>query len=215
MRGAQEKTSPCSLWRRQVVPSGQSGLSAMFASRRPFFRSRIHQSFRPYRSTSAAHILQIRWRGTSRPGSGPGCTLWTSTNRSSSISGANPRGCDNMCSTIYKCLVRQTTYFRAQKRQINLAIYVPRRNVLGTEIVEHDLYLKGVSVEALVHLGGLNEVADVRHPMGMSACETDGNATVLHADSAEEYLTHVALCRRGCIDCEQIFAVRPDPDLAS
>jgi len=87
--------------------------------------------------------------------------------------------------------------------------------VLVAEIVEHDLYLDGISVEALVHLGGLDEVADVRHPMGMGARETDGNAAVLHADSAEGYLTHVALCRRGCIDCEQIFAVRPDPDLAS
>jgi len=51
--------------------------------------------------------------------------------------------------------------------------------------------------------------------MGMGARETDGNAAVLHADSAEGYLTHVPLCRRGCIDCEQIFAVRPDPELAS
>jgi hypothetical protein len=98
----------------------------MFASRRPFFRSRIHQSFSPYRSTSAAHILQIRWRGASRPGSGPGGTLCTSTNRSSSMSGANPRGCERMCSTIYKCLVKQRHTFRAQKRQINLAIYMPR-----------------------------------------------------------------------------------------
>lgn len=118
MRSAQaKKTLPCSFCRRQVVPSGQSGLSAMFASRRPFFRSRIHQSFRPYRSTSAAHILQIRWRGASRPGSGPGGTLWTSTNRSSSMSGANPRGCERMCSTIYKSLVKQRHTFRVQKRQ--------------------------------------------------------------------------------------------------
>jgi hypothetical protein len=87
--------------------------------------------------------------------------------------------------------------------------------VLVTKIVEHDLYLDGVSVEALVHLGGLDEIADVRHSVWMGVRETDGNATVLHADSAEEYLAHVALCRRGSIDREQIFAVGPDPNLAS
>jgi len=157
-----KKNLPCSFCRRQVVPSGQSGLSAMVASRRPFFRSRIHQSFRPYKSTSAAHILQIRWRGTSRPGSGPGGTLWTSTNRSSSIRGANPRGCERMCCTIYKnARSNKRHIFRVQKRQINLVVYMPWRNVLGAKIVKHDLYLDGVSVEALVHLGGLDEVADV------------------------------------------------------
>jgi hypothetical protein len=35
------------------------------------------------------------------------------------------------------------------------------RYVLGAKIVEHDLYLDSVSVEALVHLGGLDEVADI------------------------------------------------------
>ena len=87
--------------------------------------------------------------------------------------------------------------------------------MLVTKIVEHDLYLDGVSVEALVHIGGLDEVADVRHSVWMGARETDRKATVLHADSAEEHLTHVALCRRGSIDREQIFAVGPDPNLAS
>jgi hypothetical protein len=88
--------------------------------------------------------------------------------------------------------------------------------VLVTKIVEHDLYLDGVSVEALVHLGGLDEIADVRHSVWMGVRETNGNATVLHADSAEEHLTHVALCRRvGSIDREQVFAVGPDPNLAS
>jgi hypothetical protein len=96
------KSLPCSFCRRHMGPSGHSGLSATLGSRRPFFRSRIHQSLSPYRSTSAAHILQIRWRGASRPGSGPGGTLWTSTNRSSSISGANLRGCDRICCTVCK-----------------------------------------------------------------------------------------------------------------
>lgn len=49
----------------------------------------------------------------------------------------------------------------------------------------------------------------------MGTWEADGKATVLHANSTEEYLTHVALCRRGCIDCEQILAVSRDSDLAS
>ena len=65
--------------------------------------------------------------------------------------------------------------------------------MLVTKIVEHDLYLDSISVEALVHLGGLDEVADVRHPMQMGESKTDGNATVLHADSAEGYLTHVVV----------------------
>jgi len=43
----------------------------------------------------------------------------------------------------------------------DLAIYMSWRNVLGAKIVEHDLYLDRVSVEALVHLGGLDEVADI------------------------------------------------------
>jgi hypothetical protein len=51
--------------------------------------------------------------------------------------------------------------FLSTKRQINLAIYMSWRNVLGAKIVEHDLYLDRVSVEALVHLGGLDEVADI------------------------------------------------------
>jgi hypothetical protein len=35
------------------------------------------------------------------------------------------------------------------------------RNVLGAKIVEHDLYLNSVAIKALVHLGGLDEVANV------------------------------------------------------
>jgi hypothetical protein len=102
LRKVPKKSLPCSFCRRHVGPSRQSGLSATVASRRPFFRSRIHQSLSPNRSTSAAHTLQIRWRGASRPGSGPGGTLWTSTNRSSSISGANLRGCDRIYCMICK-----------------------------------------------------------------------------------------------------------------
>jgi hypothetical protein len=40
-------------------------------------------------------------------GSGPGCTLWTSTTKSSSISGANSHSCDRVCCTIYQWLVRE------------------------------------------------------------------------------------------------------------
>jgi len=46
-------------------------------------------------------------------------------------------------------------------------------------------------------------------PLWMGTCETDRNATVLHANTAEEHLTHVTLCRDGRIDCEQIFAEVP------
>lgn len=52
-------------------------------------------------------------------------------------------------------------HFFNTKRQTNFAIYMSWRNVLGAKIVEHDLYLDSISVEALVHLGGLDEVADI------------------------------------------------------
>ena len=71
--------------------------------------------FKPYRSTSAAHILQICWHGALRPDLILGYTLWTAMNRSSLISGTNPCSWDRMCSTIYKCLVKQTTHFSSKK----------------------------------------------------------------------------------------------------
>ena len=83
-------------------------------------------------------------------------------NRSNSISGANSRGCDWICCTIYQCLVSKTpNFFGCQKRKTNFAIYVSRRNVLVAKIVEHDFYLNSVAVEAFVHLGGLDEVTNV------------------------------------------------------
>lgn len=47
------------------------------------------------------------------------------------------------------------------KRNFHLAIYMSWGNVLGAKIVEHDFYLNGVAVKALVHLRGLDEVANV------------------------------------------------------
>jgi hypothetical protein len=90
-----------------------------------------------------------------------------------------------------------------------------RRHVLGAKIVEHDLYLDSVSIEALIHLSGLDEVADVCHSVRMGTRKTGSNATVLHANSTEEHLTHVTLCRCGRIDRKQIFAVNPESDLAN
>ena len=81
------------------------------------------------------------------------------------------------------------------------------RNVLGAKIVEHDLYLDRIAIEALVHLGRLDEVADVGHSVGVGICKTDGDTAVLHANSAEEDLAHVAFRCSGCVDCEQILAV--------
>jgi len=73
---------------------------------------------------------------------------------------------------------------------------------MGTKTVKHDLYLDGVALEALVHFWGLDKVPDVCHSVWMGTCETDRNATVLHANTAEKHLAHVTLCRGGCIDCE-------------
>ena len=82
-------------------------------------------------------------------------------NRSNSISGANSRGCDWICCTIYRFLVSKRQFLGCQKRKTNLAIYMSRRNVLVAKIVEHDFYLNSVAVEAFVHLGGLDEVTNV------------------------------------------------------
>jgi len=38
---------------------------------------------------------------------------------------------------------------------------MPWQNVLGAKIVKHDLYLDSISIEALIHLSGLDEVADI------------------------------------------------------
>jgi len=56
---------------------------------------------------------------------------------------------------------KETHGFQVRSAKTNLAIYLSWRDVLGAEIVEHDLYLDGVAVEALVHLCGLDEVPDV------------------------------------------------------
>ena len=102
---------------------------------------------------------------------------------------------------------RQTNTFEYRNGETSLAIYLPWRNVLCAKIVEHDLYLDRIAIEALVHLGRLDEVADVGHSVGVGICKTDGDTAVLHANSAEEDLAHVAFRCSGCVDCEQIFAV--------
>ena len=102
--------------------------------------------------------------------------------------------------------MRQTR-FEYRNGGTSLAIYLSWRNVLRAKIVEHDLYLDRIAIEALVHLGRLDKVADVGHSVRVGICETDGNTAVLHANSAEENLAHVAFRRGGRVGCEQIFAV--------
>jgi hypothetical protein len=88
----------------------------------------------------------------------------------------------------------------------SLAIYLSWRNVPRAKIVKHNLYLDCITIKTFVHLGRLDKIADVRHSVWMGVCETDGDAAVLHANSAEKNLTHVAFCRSGRVNSEEIFA---------
>ncbi len=88
----------------------------------------------------------------------------------------------------------------------NVAVYMPWRNMLGAKVVEHDINLDSVAVEALVHLGGLDEVTNVWHSLWMGTCKTDGNAAMLHANTTKVHLTHVTLWRGRRVSCKQVFA---------
>jgi hypothetical protein len=86
---------------------------------------------------------------------------------------------------------------------------MPRRDALVAEIVQHDLYFDRISIETFVYFGGLNKVAHVGHPVRLPVLEEDGNTTMLHANTAEVNLAHVALCRGRRVVCKQIFAEDP------
>ena len=83
--------APGSFWWTQASPPGQSGRPVMSGSRNPFCRSRIHQSLRPQKNTSAAHKRQIRVR---EPEFGPRSVaiLWRVPKASESC--RNPVGWD-------------------------------------------------------------------------------------------------------------------------
>ena len=83
---------------------------------------------------------------------------------------------------------------------------MPWRDALVAEIVQHDLYLDRIPIETFVYFGGLNKIAHVGHPVGLRVLEEDGNTTMLHADTTEVNLAHVALCRGRRVDSKQIFA---------
>ena len=78
--------------------------------------------------------------------------------------------------------------------------------MLTANIVEHNFYFNSVSVEAFVHLGGLEKVANVGHSVRVSICETDSNAALLHSNTTKVNLAHIALCGIRCFKCEQVFA---------
>ena len=70
------------------------------------------------------------------------------------------------------------------------------RQMLRTQVVQHNIYLDGVAVKAIIHLPTLYQIAQVREAVGMLDGEGRGDAPLRDANSAKRDLAEIAF--RGC-----------------
>ena len=67
------------------------------------------------------------------------------------------------------------------------------RQMLRTQVVQHDIYFDCVAVKAIIYLPALYQIAQVREAVGMLDGEGRGDAPLRDANSAERDLAEIAL----------------------
>ena len=87
-----------------------------------------------------------------------------------------------------------------------LAVDVLGGETLRAQIVQHDIYLNGVAVKAIIYLPALYQIAQVREAVGMLDGEGRGDAPLRDANSAERDLAEIASGCRRCLERKDVLA---------
>lgn len=66
-----------------------------------------------------------------------------------------------------------------------LAIYMPWRKTLGRQVIEHDIYFDGVSLEDLIDFSALQQITKVGQSMEVLVDEGGGNASTRDSDTTK------------------------------
>lgn len=82
---------------------------------------------------------------------------------------------------------------------------MPWRKALGRQIIEHDIYFNGVSLEDLIDFSTLQQVTKVGQTVEVLIAERGGNASTRDSDATKRHLTEVALRRCRCTQSEDIL----------
>ena len=77
---------------------------------------------------------------------------------------------------------------------------------MGGQIIEHEVHLDGVALEALINLPALYQIAQVREAMRVLGGERRGHAALRYADPAERDLAEIASGCRRCLERKDVLA---------
>jgi hypothetical protein len=81
-------------------------------------------------------------------------------------------------------------------------------HALCIDILEHNFNFDGISVEAAVHIGGLDHVQMTGQTMGVLHHEWQRDTSVLHANATEQGEAQVAFRGHRRANREQVLAIR-------
>lgn len=133
----------------QPLPAGQSLRFIILSSRKPFLRSRIHQSLMPQIKISQAHDRHILCRGAKESVSTRGPT-WDTMKSSISMRGRNCLGCSKMYFTIFG---RVNSPYQETDKSTYVSVNMPGTKSLGSNVVKHDFNFDCVAIEAFIDVG--------------------------------------------------------------